>query len=492
MTEERMALLEPIEKRGDTDLVRELLACAAERPMAVEVDGLCGAVHGERSLARSNQRNGYRERAWDTRAGRIEPKIPKLGPPHAACRMGTPGKGSCFPAIPEPRRTAERALAAAIREAYVHGVSTRAVDGLAKAMGLVGVSRSEVSRVCQEIDGRVGAFLDRPIEGEWPYLWLDATYVQVRGHGRIASAAAIIATAANSDGRREVLGMATGPSEAEPFWTDFLRSLADRGLALRRLLAASPLGIGSRASWPLMRQAGGRRRPQGPARRRHEGPARHPPALPRAPPRPPGRVPCRDRMIRLLADHGCATCSAVCPPASGQWSRRCCVPSSPRTQKHLPASSGARSPTACASASPRRPSRWTGPSTTSWPTAPSPGSTGHSSPRPTPWSGRTGRSSAAPTACPPAGIAGPGGGRHLPERQGRGPAGRRHPARAERRVGGGPPLHDPGNHAAKHRYRGRQPACRGRPSFDRPAPGPTASYTTPGDTTRCSGSGPRH
>lgn len=221
-----MALLELIEKRGDADLVRELLAYAAERLMAVEVDGLCGALHGERSLARTNRRNGYRERAWDTRAGRIELKIPKLR------------KGSYFPAILEPRRTAERALAAVIQEAYVHGVSTRAVDDLVQAMGLSGVSKSEVSRICQEIDERVNAFLARPIEGEWPYLWIDATYVQMRENGRIVSTAVIIATAVNTDGRREVLGMATGPSEAEPFWTDFLRSLADRGLRGVKLVVA--------------------------------------------------------------------------------------------------------------------------------------------------------------------------------------------------------------------------------------------------------------
>jgi putative transposase len=226
MTEERMALLELIEKRGDTDLVRELLAYAAERLMAAEVEGLCGARHGERSPARTNQRNGYRERPWDTRAGRIDLKIPKLR------------RGSYFPALLEPRRTAERALAAVIQEAYVHGVSTRAVDELVRAMGLSGVSRSEVSRLCAEIDGRVNAFLARPIEGDWPYLWIDATYVRVRENGRIVSTAVIIATAVNTDGRREVLGMATGPSEAEPFWTDFLRSLADRGLRGVRLVVA--------------------------------------------------------------------------------------------------------------------------------------------------------------------------------------------------------------------------------------------------------------
>jgi putative transposase len=226
MTEERMALLELIEKRGDADLVRDLLAYAAERLMAVEVEGLCGAGHRERSLARTNQRTGYRERAWDTRAGRIELKIPKLR------------KGSYFPALLEPRRTAERALAAVIQEAYVHGVSTRAVDDLVQAMGLAGVSKSEVSRICREIDERVNAFLARPIEGQWPYLWIDATYVHVREQGRIVSTAVIIATAVNTDGRREVLGMATGPSEAEPFWTDFLRSLADRGLRGVKLVVA--------------------------------------------------------------------------------------------------------------------------------------------------------------------------------------------------------------------------------------------------------------
>ena len=226
MTEERMALLELIQKRGDADLVRELLAYAAERLMAAEVDGLCGAGHRERSLGRTNQRNGDRERAWDTRAGRIELKIPKLR------------KGSYFPAILEPRRTAERALAAVIQEAYVHGVSTRAVDDLVQALvgsadhpsggSAVGrwasrgsrrarsrgsVRRSPRSREAGRRAGceRVNAFLARPIEGAWPYLWIDATYVHVREQGRIVSTAVIIATAVKTDGRREVLGMAARP-----------------------------------------------------------------------------------------------------------------------------------------------------------------------------------------------------------------------------------------------------------------------------------------
>jgi transposase-like protein len=125
---------------------------------------------------------------------------------------------------------AEKALTAVIQEAYVHGVSTRSVDDLVKAMGMTGISKSQVSRLCTEIDDKIAAFLNRPLEGDWPYLWLDATYVKVRATGRIVSVAVIVAVAVNSDGRREVLGMAIGASEAETFWTEFLRSLARRGL----------------------------------------------------------------------------------------------------------------------------------------------------------------------------------------------------------------------------------------------------------------------
>lgn len=226
MTEDKVALIDLIEKTGDTGFVRDLLAFAAERLMEAEVEGLTGAGRGERTAARLNTRNGYRGRAWDTRLGRIDLRIPKLR------------KGSYFPGFLEPRRTAERALAAVIQEAYVQGISTRSVDELARAMGLAGVSKSEVSRVCQEIDERVQGFLDRPIEGSWPYLWIDATYLKVREGGRIISTAVIIAIAVNADGRREVLGLATGPSEAEPFWTTFLRSLVDRGLRGVRLVIA--------------------------------------------------------------------------------------------------------------------------------------------------------------------------------------------------------------------------------------------------------------
>src|SRR3954454_1315770 len=226
MTDERMALIELIENDADTDLVREMLSFAAERLMEAEVEARTGAGRGLRDPARQVQRNGYRERAWDTRAGRIDLEIPRLR------------KGSYFPSFLEPRRTAEKALTAVIQEAYVHGVSTRSVDDLVKAMGASGVSKSQVSRLIEEIDGRVNAFLSRPIEGEWPYLWIDATYVKAREAGRIVSTATIIAVGVNTDGRREVLGVATGASEAEPFWTAFLRQLADRGLRGVKLVIA--------------------------------------------------------------------------------------------------------------------------------------------------------------------------------------------------------------------------------------------------------------
>ena len=224
MTEDTMNLRGLLEKTADSDFLREMIGFSAQRLMELEVESLTGAPHGARNPDRLTHRNGYRERDWETRAGTVELRIPKLR------------KGSYFPGFLEPRRMAEKALTAVIQEAYVHGISTRSVDDLVQAMGMSGISKSQVSRLCVEIDDKVQTFLNRPLEGDWPYLWLDATYVKVRQAGRIVSVAVIIAVGVNSDGRREVLGMDIGPSEAEIFWTEFLRKLARRGLRGVKLL----------------------------------------------------------------------------------------------------------------------------------------------------------------------------------------------------------------------------------------------------------------
>jgi len=218
MTDDRMALMEALQKADDGNFLRNLAETVLQILMEADVEGMIGAGRYERSGERSTWRNGYRDRTLDTRLGQLNLRIPKLR------------TGSYFPPFLEARKTTEKALISVIQEAWIAGVSTRKVDDLVQAMGLSGISKSQVSKLCKDIDERVGAFLKRPLEGDWPYLWLDATYLKVREGGRIVSVAAIIAVAANTDGRREIVGLHIGPSEAETFWATFLKDLVRRGL----------------------------------------------------------------------------------------------------------------------------------------------------------------------------------------------------------------------------------------------------------------------
>ncbi len=200
------------------DFLRESLRWVVQQLMEAEVSGLIGAEHGERSPERLTHRNGYRPRRWDTRAGEIELAIPKIR------------RGSYFPSFLEPRRRSEQALVSVIQQAYVCGVSTRKVDQLVESLGLR-ISRSEVSRVCAGLDEQVEAFRTRPLEGRYPYLWLDAKVEKVRDGGRVVRKCLVIAHAVHESGRREVIGIDCGEAETEAFWREFLRGLVKRGLA---------------------------------------------------------------------------------------------------------------------------------------------------------------------------------------------------------------------------------------------------------------------
>ena len=211
-------------EEDDVDLLREGVRVLAQAVMDTEVSSQIGAGPYERTSSRAAYRNGYRTRTWDTRVGTIELKIPKVT------------AGTYFPSLLEPRRRAEKALHAVVCEAYVKGVSTRKVDDLVRALGIDGISKSEVSRICKVLDEDVKAFLARPIEGEHPYVWLDATFHKIRQAGRVISVATVVAIGVSATGERRILGAETGPSEDHQFWTAFLRSLVKRGLNGVRLV----------------------------------------------------------------------------------------------------------------------------------------------------------------------------------------------------------------------------------------------------------------
>jgi len=221
MTEQSMTLTQYLDKIGvdlNGDFLREGARLMAQMAMEWEVKQQIGAGRYERSALRTNQRNGYRERPWDTRVGSILLEVPKL-------RAGT-----YFPSLLEPRRRAEKALLAVIQQAYIEGVSTRKVDDLLQSLGLTGIDKSQVSRVCKALDEVVEQFRGRPLEGTYPYLWLDAVYLKVRHNHRIVNEAVVLAIGARDTGQREILGFSVGMSEEEASWQEFLRALVRRGL----------------------------------------------------------------------------------------------------------------------------------------------------------------------------------------------------------------------------------------------------------------------
>ena len=221
MVTTKMELLELLSKAegGDVDFLREGVRVLAQALMEVEVSGQIGATHGQRTPDRVAWRNGYRPREWDTRVGTVELAVPKLR------------QGSYFPSLLEPRRRAERALAAVVAQCYVEGVSTRRVDDVARAMGLEGISKSQVSRICAELDDAVAAWRSRPLDaGPYPFVWIDALSMKVREGGRVCNTAVLVATACNADGHRELLGLEVGAAETGASWTAFLRGLVARGL----------------------------------------------------------------------------------------------------------------------------------------------------------------------------------------------------------------------------------------------------------------------
>lgn len=205
---------------ADFDFLREAAQVVLQAVMDADVSQLIGASLHERAPDRLTHRNGYRSRRWDTRTGTIDLRIPKLR------------EGSYLPTFLDPRRRSEQALLAVIQQAYVEGVSTRRVEDLVQALGCDGISKSQVSRICETLDEQVQAFRERPLDqGPYPYVWLDALTMKVREGGRVVNIAVVIATAVNAQGKREVLGLDTGASEDGAFWLSFLRALVARGLS---------------------------------------------------------------------------------------------------------------------------------------------------------------------------------------------------------------------------------------------------------------------
>jgi putative transposase len=226
--EPSMALLELIRKAGvdgEVDFLREGVRLLVEAVMEAELRQQLGADRYERSPERTGQRNGYRERAWDTRVGSIQLRVPRVR------------EGGYLPSLLEPRRRVEQALLSVVQEAYVKGVSVRKVDDLLQALGLTGMSKSEVSRICSDLDAQVQRFRERALDGAaYPYVWLDATFVKARVAERVVSQAVVIAVGVRQSGEREVLGCDVGPSEDGAFWLQFLRGLVARGLRGVRLV----------------------------------------------------------------------------------------------------------------------------------------------------------------------------------------------------------------------------------------------------------------
>jgi putative transposase len=243
-------LLRKAQLEGDASFLKEGVRALSQAIMEMEVEDHIGAARHERGPGRTGQRNGYRRRLWDTRVGAVELSVPRVR------------DSSYFPSLLEPRRRAERALAAVVQEAYVHGISTRKVDELVRALGMTGISKSRVSELCAQLDEEVERFRGRQLEGSYPYVWLDATYVKARQDGRVASMAVVIAVGVNADsGEREVLGVEVGPGEDGAFWISFLRSLVARGLSGVRLvtsdahrgLKGAVAAVSTGASWQRCR-----------------------------------------------------------------------------------------------------------------------------------------------------------------------------------------------------------------------------------------------